>query len=189
MNAIKKAFHLMVCALLILVAVPAQAQTALNASTGVNLSFQTVTTYTINCTTPPAMTVSGNVATSQAIVCTSTWNLPAGYGVGACIAEYFSSATPFGIQGPTTGAITANVNSGGAVAFGSATSLAGNISTACGSALPSVGAQYFGPALLSSATEGLQVTRTDSVVIAANLTGVPANLSLSGTLNFVLGLQ
>lgn len=186
MDAIRKELALIVIALLIFAVVPAMAQTPITNTTTVPLSFNIPTSVSINCTTP-TFTVAGTTATSSTITCTSNWNLPATYGTGLCIAQYFTTATPFGAGGPASSAVSAAVNGGGATAFPSSTGFA--LTTPCTNALNGLlSAQYFGPNLASSATEPLQGSATDTDVITVNLTGMPAQ-SYSGNLNFAIGVQ
>lgn len=186
MNLLRKAAVVMACLMLVFGGVPALAQTAINNTTAVPLSFTVGTSLSINCTTP-TFTVAGLTATSTTITCTSNWNLPSNYGTGLCLTQYFSTGTPFGVGGPAAAAVTANANGAG---FGPFPSSAALVSPqTCANVFPTLGAQFFGPNLFSSATEPIQSSRTDTDVIAINLTGVPAGGPYTGSLNFAIGVQ
>ena len=188
MKAIRQAIVLAVCLMLSFAVSPAYGQTAITQQTSVPLAFAVGSSLSINCTTP-TFTVVGNTATSSTITCTSSWNLSAaqGYGLGICLAQWVTSATPFGTGGPASSAMTANANGGGFGPFPSAAALI--TPQVCGNTLgTALGAQYFGPNLFSSSSEPVQSSRTDTDVVAVNLTGVAVG-SYTGNLNFAIGVQ
>jgi hypothetical protein len=186
MKNLKQIAVMILALILVLVPGAAMAQTPLTNSAAVSLSFTIPTSVSINCTTP-TFTVAGTTATSSTITCSSSWNLPSNYGTGICIAQYLTSATPFGAGGPSSGILSASANGGAAAAFPTTSGFPAT--NACQNAVqPSVGASFYGPNLFSSNTEALQGTHTDTDVITANLTGVAAS-TYTATLNFVIGVQ